>query len=156
MLEAVVCLDTGVWIKFLVAEEPAGLSDAAAQLVRRALTSDRLAAPAFGWTEVGSVLRKKMRQGILWPEQAEDLWVRFGQLPIEYIDARELHGRAWEIAERYALPTLYDAAFLACTELAPAPTGAVREFWTADEELLRSLETNRPSYVRQLGVEVKQ
>ncbi|MDP9371980.1 MAG: type II toxin-antitoxin system VapC family toxin [Chloroflexota bacterium] len=149
MHEGIYCLDTGVLIKFLVAEEPAELSDAAAQLVLRALTNGRLVAPAFAWAEVGSVLRKKVRQGLLQREQAGALWIRFGQLPIEFIEDPSLRTRAWEIAGQYALPTLYDAAFLACTEVASG-TAATREFWTADEELLRALEANEPPYVRRL------
>lgn len=150
------CLDTGVWIKFLVAEEPAELSDAAVRLVRRALTSDRIVAPACARAEVGSVLRKKVRQTLLESEQAEVLWTRFGLLPIEYAESPDLHNRAWEIAEQYGMPSLYDAVFLACTEVASAPADAVREFWTADEELLRSIRADRPAYVRPLEAEVKE
>jgi predicted nucleic acid-binding protein len=149
--EAVVCLDTGVWIKFLVAEEPAELSEAAVRLVLRVLPRERLVAPAFAWAEVGSVLRKKVRQTLLQHEEAEELWTNFGRLPIEFVEAPALCTRAWEIAEEYALPTLYDAAFLACTEVKPAPEGTVREFWTADQELVRSLRVNRPAYLRELA-----
>lgn len=73
MTEVIACLDTGVWIKFLVVEEPAELSEAAAELVLRALTTARLVVPAFAWAEVGSVLRKKVRQRLLAPEEAAEL-----------------------------------------------------------------------------------
>ena len=150
MADALVCLDAGVWIKFLVAEEPAELSEAATRLVRRTLTADHLVAPAFAWAEVGSVLRKKTRQRLLEPEEADLLWARFSVLPVQYANPPSLHNRAWEIAVHFDLPTLYDAAYLACTESALAPAGAAREFWTLDEGLLRSLGAERPSYVRQL------
>lgn len=152
-VEGVICLDTVVWIKFLVTEEPLALSDAATLLVHRALTTARLVAPAFAWAEVGSVLRKKVRQAHLRGEEAEELWDRFLQIPIDYLETPELRKRAWEIAERYTLATLYDAAFLASTELAPVSDGALREFWTSDEELLRALGADRPGYVRQLGAD---
>jgi predicted nucleic acid-binding protein len=151
--EAIFCLDAGVWIKFLVAEEPVELSDAAARLVLRALTTGRLVCPAFAWAEVGSVLRKKVRQELLTTEQARELWTRFGELPVEYVDVPAMRARAWQLAQRHALPTLYDAGFLACTELAPESDSAVREFWTADQTLLNSLGSNRPAYVRDLRVE---
>lgn len=150
MTEAIICLDTGVWIKFLVAEEPAEVRDAATHLVMRSLTSGRLVAPAFAWTEVGSVLRKKVRQSLLQMEQAEQLWDLFGRLPIQYVDTPALRGRAWDLAEQYGLPTLYDAAFLSCTEVSHAPEEAAREFWTTDEVLLRSLGATPPPYVHRL------
>ena len=150
MPEAIVCLDSGVWIKFLVVEEPANLSDAASRLVRHALGGARIVAPAFAWAEIGSVLRKKVRQSCLQPEQAEDLWSKFLRLPIDYPEGAEIRRRAWEIAQAHSLPTLYDAAFLACTEVVGAPDGTTREFWTSDEELLRALGGRRPRYVRRL------
>ena len=149
MTEAVLCLDTGVWIKFLVAEEPLEQSAAATRLVLRALSTGRLIAPAFAWAEVGSVLRKKIRQGLLTTEQAEELWTRFRQFQVEFVDGPALRSRAWELAAQYGLPTLYDAAFLACTEVASAGA-TVREFWTTDRALLRALGTEWPPYIRLL------
>jgi predicted nucleic acid-binding protein len=149
--EAIICLDTGVWIKFLVAEEPLALSDAANQIVLRSLANDRLVAPNFAWAEVGSVLRKKVRQRLLTPQQASDLWMTFGRLPIEYVDTAEGRRRAWELAERYELPTLYDAAFLVCPETVPAQSVRSREFWTADQALIRALEKEPLSHVHWLG-----
>ena len=148
--ELVLCLDTGVWVKFLVKEEPVELSDAASRLVRRALAGAQLVAPAFAWAEVGSVLRKKVRQSLLQEDQAGELWSRFLQLPLNYLGGLEVRERAWEIAVSYSLPTLYDAAFLACTEVAVAPEGLSREFWTVDTELLHALGAQRPPYVREL------
>ncbi|MGH2351569.1 MAG: type II toxin-antitoxin system VapC family toxin [Chloroflexota bacterium] len=152
-LTAVVfCLDTSVLIMFLTAEEPKALSEAAARLVLRGLRGARLVAPAWVWAEVGSVLRKKVRQGLLGQSQAAELWDRFGQLPIEFLDSPALRTRAWEIAEQYGLSTLYDAAFLACTEVAAAPGIAERGFWTADANLLRQLGEGRPPYVCELVI----
>lgn len=153
MTEVVVCPDSGVWVKSLLAEEPASLSEAAVQLLQRTLTADRLVAPSFAWAEVGSVLRKKVRQGQILGEEADTLWASFGKLPIEFIEGPALRTRAWELAAQYGLPTLYDAAFLACTELAAGPPGVARTFWTADRELLRALGRQRPAYVHELGEE---
>jgi predicted nucleic acid-binding protein len=147
--EAVLCLDTGVWIKFLVAEESLEQSEAAARLVLRAISAGRLVVPAFAWAEIGRVLRKKVRQGLFTMEQAGELWTRFGQFPVEFMDGPALRSRAWELAAQYGLPTLYDAAFLACTEIASARV-TVGEFWTADQALLRALGTEWPPYVRLL------
>ncbi len=151
--EAVFCLDTNVIIKVLVREEPVELYRAAVALIVRALTTGRLIAPAFAWAEVGSTLRKHVRQGIIIQRQAEVQWARFSRLPIEFTDSPLLRTRAWELAERHRLPNLYDAAFLACTDTFPASQGTIREFWTTDAALLRALAVDLPPYVRRLGVD---
>jgi predicted nucleic acid-binding protein len=149
--ELLCCLDTSVLIKSLVVEEPREQAAAAADLLLRCLSEGRLVAPAWAWAEVGSVLRKKLRQGLLTAREAGSLWSSFCELPIEFLDSPAMRRRAWELAERYDLPTLYDAAFLACTELASALPEAGREYWTADDELLRRMEPQRPAYVRRIG-----
>ena len=104
-----------------------------------------LVAPAFAWAEVGSVLRKKVRMGLLTTEEAKGCYQDFCNLPIDYVNEELLRVRAWEIAEQYQLPTLYDAAFLACAQSQKA------DFWTADKVLLSTLSP-LPAYVNQLGV----
>lgn len=148
----VLCLDANVLIKLLVQEEPLALTVAARGLYARVeqLTAI-LVAPAFAWAEVGSTLRKKMRTGELTEAQARVRWDDLLALPIDYLDMQSLRARAWEIAHEYNLPTLYDTAYLACTELAPADEEPrAREFWTADERLLGQLGDRLPPYVRQL------
>jgi predicted nucleic acid-binding protein len=149
--ERVLCLDTSVLIKYLAPDE----QDAtASSLILDAIQEGaRLVLPAWAWAEVGSVLRKKIRAGVLQPTEARDLWAFFLQLPLEYVDTPALRTGAWQLAERYGLPTLYDAAFLACAEVVPAAVEAAREFWTADGVLLRSLGMPRPGYVRELGID---
>lgn len=114
-------------------------------IVEEALSlSIRLVAPAFAWAEVGSVLRKKTRMGVITTEEALGCFEDFCELPIDYIEEEAIRVRSWEIAEQYRLLTLYDAAFLACAEMTSA------EFWTADAALVRQL-TPRPSYLREIG-----
>lgn len=149
MSNRTLCLDTSVLIKYLTPDEQ---EEAATSLVLGALQDgSRLVAPAWAWAEVGSVLRKKVRMGLLELEEAHQLWTAFQNLPIEYAETPELRARTWEIAGRYGLPTLYDAAFLACTETATAPEGAPVEFWTADTVLLRQLGDHKPAYVKSLS-----
>lgn len=153
MPDSVVCLDTGVLIKFLVPEEPEELNEAAAQIVRRALQGGHIIAPVFAWAEVGTVLRKKVRQQLLTNQRADQQWHIYLQLPIQFIDHPALRQRTWEIAQQFGLLTLYDASFLACTEVALAPITASREFWTTDAALVRALANDRPHYVRLLGTD---
>ena len=140
----VVCLDAGVWIKALASEE---LSAEAAHVVADAVGNGGLVAPAFCWAEVGSVLRKKVRKRDLSATDAAEAWADFQVMPITFVDMAQLRSLAWDVAERYGQPTLYDAAYLACTEVAE---GVSRTFWTADDALLAALGGKRPAYVRHL------
>ena len=139
------CLDTSVLIQYLI---PEGFQVHAETLVLEAVENTvRIVAPAFAWAEIGSVLRKKIRAGLITAEEAQGCFHDFCQLPIEYIDTDKIRAKAWEIAEQYQLPTLYDAAFLACTE----SVGVGCQFWTADKTLLNQLG-QKLTYVRELGV----
>jgi len=140
----VVCLDAGVWIKALAAEE---LSPQAADVLADSIANGSLVAPAFCWAEVGSVLRKKVRARDLTAREAADAWTDFQAMPIAFIDTPRMRSRAWDLAERFGQPTLCDTAYLACTEVVE---GTSRTFWTADEALLAALGSDRPAYVRHL------
>lgn len=134
-------------VKHLVYEDG---SDLATELVSGALArGERLVAPAWAWSEVGSALRGRVARHQLLAREAESQWRAYLQLPIEFRDGREIRERSWNIAARFDLPTLYDAAFLACVEIVAGPEAA--EFWTADRQLLRQLGARRPAYVRELG-----
>ncbi len=141
----VVCLDAGVWVKALVAEDG---SDQAIRLVKDATAGSRIVAPAFCWAEVGSVLRKKVRTGEITAGESTEAWADFEAMPVEYIDWPAVRDRTWSLADRFRQPTLYDTAYLACTELVEGPS---RAFWTADDALLTALGNRRPSYVRRLS-----
>lgn len=139
------CLDTSVLIQYLVPEE---FQPQAEALVLEAVEGTvRLIAPAFAWAEIGSVLRKKTRADLLSAQEAKGCFDDFCQLPIDYINTAQIRARTWEIGEQYQMPTLYNAAFLACAE----SVGADYQFWTADKTLLNQLGQNRPNYVKELG-----
>jgi predicted nucleic acid-binding protein len=106
--------------------------------------NEDLVAPAFAWAEVGSVLRKKVRLGLLTPAQSTGFYDDFCQMPVNYLDSETIRGRTWELAEQFSLATLYDAAFLAVAELESA------DFWTADQSLLNTLKSC-PAYVKLLS-----
>ncbi|MBE9170454.1 type II toxin-antitoxin system VapC family toxin [Pleurocapsales cyanobacterium LEGE 06147] len=104
----------------------------------------RLVAPCFAWAEVGSVLRKKVRAKLLTSTEANQLYTAYLSLSIDYIDSEILRLNAWQLAEQYGMPTLYDAVFLACAEAESA------NFWTADDAMLNQF-SSRPTYVYRLG-----
>jgi len=99
------CIDTSVFIKYLCPDEQEG---AATELVGWAL-SGRIVIPCFAWAEIASVLRKKIRSGLLTEGEAGQLYSAFGELPIDYVDGEDIRERAWEMARMYGLLTLYDA-----------------------------------------------
>ncbi|TBR57512.1 twitching motility protein PilT [Westiellopsis prolifica IICB1] len=141
MTEAL-CIDTSVMMKYLCPDEQ---TSEAIALITNALTQQtRLVAPYFAWAEVGSVLRKKVRLKLLTSTEAQQLYTAYISLPIDYIDSEILRLEAWQLAEQYGMPTLYDAVFLACAKTESA------DFWTADDAML-NLCSPRPAYVYRLG-----
>ncbi|BAZ13770.1 hypothetical protein NIES4071_56100 [Calothrix sp. NIES-4071] len=137
----VLCIDTSVWIPYLVPEQ---YQAQATIVIDEALSQNiRIVAPTFAWAEVGSVLRKKTRAGSITIQEAQEIFEDFCELPVDYIDTQAIRVRAWNIAVDYGLPTLYDAVFLACAESFSA------EFWTADIAMIRQL-VPRPSYIHEL------
>lgn len=135
------CIDTSIWIPYLV---PEAWQLEARNLITPLLLSEvRLIAPAFAWAEVGSVLRKKVRLGLITAVQASEFYDDFCQMPIDYLDSDAIRIKTWAIAQQFSLATLYDAAFLAVAELEGA------EFWTADQSLLNTLNPC-PAYVHKL------
>lgn len=149
MIRGTYCLDSSVLVKLLVPEEG---SDEAAALVKRIIsTGCRLIAPAFAWAEVGTVLRKKVKSGLISESEAEETWARFVSLSIDYVEDASIPQMAWRICTKFDLPTMYDAAFLAVSEKAAEDSQSVVEFWTADRELVESLGRLVPPYVRLLN-----
>ena len=138
----VLCLDSSVLIPYLT---PENNSAQAETLILDAISSSlRMVLPCFAWAEVGSVLRKKVRRGLLTDNESQDCFEDFLLLPLEFVDHSDLKTKAWEIAAQHNLTTLYDAAFLACSEHCDA------EFWTADQVLINSLSPC-PDYIRSLS-----
>ncbi len=146
MSERIACLDTGVFIKHLTQEE--GHEAATAVIVDVLQADGLLVAPSWAWAEVGTVLRKKVAMRELLPEEADQTWTLFLDLPVAFVDSPTIRERSWRLASEFKLPSLYDAAFLACTELV-GDAASIHEFWTADLDLVRRLKP-RPHYVRTL------
>lgn len=151
MIERIVCLDTSVLIKALTDEAPPSESLAARRLLRDAVAGSRLVAPAFAWTEAGSILRKKLRRGELDWEAAVTAWRDFSDLPIEYLEEPAIREEAWNIAQELGLPTLYDAAFIACAIVTAQKDPGSCEFWTADRALIVRAANSRLDFVRDLA-----
>lgn len=119
-------------------------SEAADRLLAEALERGvDVIGPAFLPVEVLSVLRKHVHRGTVTPEQADRSVASLLVLPIEPVDGREVYDLAWRIAGELSLPVVYDAVYLAVSELRRA------EFWTADRVLFEKAKGR--GYVRLLG-----
>lgn len=148
MTKEVYCLDTSILVKLLVPEE--GSSEAASLMRRIIGRGCRVVAPAFSWAEVGTVLRKKLRLGLISQPEAEEAWTQFMALSIDYIDDDRVRRATWRICTQLGLPTMYDAAFLAVSQTTMEDSQSLVEFWTADGELVASLGEPAPQYVNLL------
>lgn len=136
-----VCLDASVWVKLLT-EEPG--TDAAQDLVLRLLREQKeIIAPPIMKVEVGSVLRKKWNRKLLDSETLQELWRKFTELPIKYVNDNRMDELAWEIADANRLVHLYDAVYLAISD------GI--DFWTADERLMNAVKQTG-ARIRLLGM----
>lgn len=141
-MSKVVCLDASFVVHCVVSQGPGATAVDLLEAWR--IEGANLVAPTFMVWEVGSTLRKLVQRGELTTAVAAEALDSVLDLPV-----REAHGAgtlrgAWRIAERFDLPVLYDAAYLAVAEAEQA------EFWTADEKLVRKLNGALP-YVRLLG-----
>ena len=72
------------------------------------------------------MLRQQQRAGKLTLPEAQAILTRFLAVPISLRFPRRLYRRVLELAEQYNLPAVYDAHYLALSEL----LGAM--FWTDD------------------------
>lgn len=143
-----VCLDTSVLVKFFLEEED---SDIATALIQAVIEKDQtIVLPSFAWAEFGTVLRQRQRKQALSGSEAGAVWQKFTGFPgIEYVAGNDVMKRAWSLAQDLNLPTLYDASFLAVTEIMAENSRETVDFWTADEKLV-SLVGERKQYLRPL------
>lgn len=135
------CLDASVLVKVYLPEPG---SEEAARLLEWALDHDAdLLGPTFVLAETLSVLRKHVHRGVVLPDQAEAALNSLFSLSIRQVDGREVYERAWRIAGELGLLVIYDAVYLAVSEINDVP------FWTADRELFDRAKDR--GYLRLLG-----
>jgi predicted nucleic acid-binding protein len=103
-----------------------------------------IATPPLLPSELMNLLRQRQRAGALTLPQAQALLAQFLAVPISLRFPRRMYRRLLELADHYALPAVYDAHYLALSELLGAT------FWTADQRLLRAIGTSLP-FVRWIG-----
>ncbi len=132
-----VCVDASLVIK-LVAQEPG--SDLADRLFATWKAGGvRMVAPPFYAAEVDSVLRQKVAlRRELTEEEAYCCFSAACLVPIEPLNLPGQRQRAWDLASMFGFPHVYDAVYLALTELLGC------EFWTADRRLVEKVGGRLP------------
>jgi predicted nucleic acid-binding protein len=98
--------------------------------------------PPLLYAEVPSVLREAVFFGRLSPEEGQSAFETFCDMAITVSARRDLHLRAWELAQEFHRPRLYDSFYLAAAQAEGC------ELWTADRRLVNAV--NRP-WVRWVG-----
>jgi predicted nucleic acid-binding protein len=131
-----VCVDASLVMRLLV---PDPLSRAATALWRSWADDGReLVAPALLCYEIANALHRMTRQQLLRPDTAQETLEAALALPITLVEAPELLVRAFTLARSLALPTAYDAHYLAVAESRQC------ELWTADARLVRAVGSTMP------------
>lgn len=122
-----ICLDASVVVK-LLAWEP-GSELASALVVHGLQRGLRLVAPDLLRYEVASALWQKVRRGSLDRAGGQKALRELRIHAVHYFSSDTLLEEAWAIAERLALPSTYDAQYLAVADNQGCP------LWTADRRL---------------------
>ncbi|TDA70397.1 MAG: PIN domain-containing protein [Clostridia bacterium] len=140
-----VCVDASLLLKLVLNEPDSELADLLfSGWYEKGI---RLIAPSFCPVEVDSVIRQKAvrpkGQGGLTEEQAELVFEAAQSIPLQIVAADSQRRRAWELAKKLGLPTVYDAHYLALAELRNC------EFWTADTRFYNTAREKLP-YVHHL------
>lgn len=137
-----ICLDASVAVKWLVEEND---SDKAEALLNQSLVrAEPMIAPALIVSEVANTVHQRRRRGEFGLERARSLLEQFLAVPIGLHTPDGTHDRALVLSERFGLPAVYDAYYVALGEHFGATV------WTADERLWRALG-NQLGFVRRLA-----
>jgi len=128
------CIDASVLVKLALKGEAHRATSR--RLVRESVAAgiDLIAPPVFE-SEVDTVIRRRVVAGRLSLQDAHKAYGILDRAPVHIVTHPNLRQRARDIAERFNLPTVYDATYAALAELRGG------EFWTADK---RFYDTVKP------------
>lgn len=126
-----VCVDASVVVKWFIFEE---FRDEALALLNEC---DALGIPTIApdhvFTEVTSAFRVQVHRGVVSLESATEAVSKLMRAQIVRFDTVDLVQDAWRIAAAFRMATMYDAYYLALSELRGC------DYWTADERLINSV-----------------
>ena len=142
-----VCVDASVAVAWLSYEQ----HTASANALRREWRDKgvQMVGPPLFHAEVISTLRQHVYFKRILPEEGEEAFSIYLDIPIRIIDKQEVYRKAWELAKEFDLPRTYDMQYLAVAELEDC------EFWTSDERLVNSLQS-KVKRIRWVGEHIKE
>ncbi len=137
-----VCVDASVAVAWLSYEQHTAIANALRQEWRE--KGIQMVGPSLFHAEVASTLRRYVYFKRILPEEGEEAFSIYLDIPIRIIDERKVYRKAWELAKEFDLPRTYDMQYLAVAELEDC------EFWTSDKRLVNSLQ-GKISRIRWVG-----
>jgi predicted nucleic acid-binding protein len=139
-----IIIDANIALKWVLNEPDSNLAEAL--LIEWSHKGIVMYAPALLTYEVTNILYQNVRKGTITLEKAKDAIknvLRTG-LKLELTQDMILNIQALELAQRFNLPAIYDAHYLALAKREEC------ELWTADKRLWRAVKDQLP-WVRWLG-----
>lgn len=142
-----VCVDASVAVAWLSYEQ----HTASANALRREWRDKgvQMVGPPLFHDEVTSTLRQYVYFKRILPEEGEEAFSIYLDIPIRIIDDMEVQKKAWELAKKFNLPRTYDMQYLAVAELENC------ELWTNDKRLANSLQ-GKVKRIRWVGEHIKE
>ena len=142
-----VCVDSSLALAWLLVAQQNDNADA----LRQEWSEKRikLLGPPMFHAEVTSVLRQQVFFKRILPEEGEEVFSIYQEIPVRTIDEPAMYRKAWELAKEFNLPVCYDMQYLAVAELEDC------ELWTADKKLANSLQ-GKVKRIRWVGEHIKE
>ena len=136
-----VCVDASLAVAWLFDEEYSENADGLRRQWRD--RGIQMLGPALFHAEVTSAIRQHVYFKRMLPEEGEEAFSIYLDIPIRIIDEPKVYRKAWQLAKEFNLPVCYDMQYLAVAELEDC------ELWTADRRLANSLrgKVNRIKWV---------
>jgi predicted nucleic acid-binding protein len=139
-----VCVDASLAVAWLFDEPYSKNADA----LRREWRDKgiQMVGPAQFHAEVTTAIRQHVYFKRILPEEGEQVFSVYLDIPIRIIDGTEVYRTAWELAKEFNLRVCYDMQYLAVAELEDC------ELWTCDKSLVNSLKgkVNRIRWVGEI------
>ncbi len=130
-----VCVDASLAVAWLFDEEYSENADA----LRRQWRDQgiQMLGPALFHPEVASAIRRRVYFKQIQPEEGEEVFSIYLDIPIRIIEGQEIYRLAWQLAREFELPVCYDMQYLAVAEIEDC------ELWTLDRKFINTVHKNK-------------
>jgi predicted nucleic acid-binding protein len=103
-----------------------------------------MVAPALFHAEVVSALRQQVYFKRILPDEGEEAFSIYLDIPLTVIDGPEIYRKAWQLTKDLNQPVCYDMQYLAIAELEDCL------LWTSDRKLVNAVRS-KTDRVRWIG-----